>query len=245
MGNEYLAQTLMQGNVEVLGNYKFKKILTFCPHCYNTLKNEYSQFEGNYEVVHHTEFLNELLQAGKLPMPKGLNGNGRVTYHDSCYLGRYNDIYEQPRKLLEAIPGANVVEMDRILRKSFCCGAGGGRMWLEEDTGDRINEMRAAAAIETGASTIGTACPYCLTMFEDGVKAKGEEERVQVSDIAELIAKDDHIIKGVEQLLKSLSKNNIRIAICSGASAEDINVMLKGSNLKKYFEVIWCHMMTL
>ena len=190
MGNEYLAQTLMQGNVEVLGNYKFKKILTFCPHCYNTLKNEYAQFEGNYEVVHHTEFLNDLLQAGKLPMPKGLNGNGKVTYHDSCYLGRYNDIYEQPRKLLEAIPGANVVEMDRILRKSFCCGAGGGRMWLEEDTGERINEKRTESVLKTGAGTVGVACPYCLTMFEDGVKAKGEEENIQIMDIAELIAKD-------------------------------------------------------
>jgi len=190
MGNEYLAQTLIQGNVEAMANYKFKKILVNCPHGYNTLKNEYPQFGGDYEVVHHTEFLLELLRAGKLPMPKGLNGNGRVCYHDSCYLGRYNEIYDEPRELLSAIPGATVVEMDRIRGKSFCCGAGGGRMWMEETVGVRINEKRAEGAIQTGAKTIGVACPFCLTMFEDGMKAKGEEENIQVADIAELIAAD-------------------------------------------------------
>jgi len=189
MGNEYLAQTLMSGNVEVLGNYKFKRIVTGCPHCFNTLKDEYPQFGGNYEVIHHTQFIAELLAAGRLPKPKALDGNGKITYHDSCYLGRYHDIYEEPRQALQAVPGAQLVEMDRHHGKSFCCGAGGGRMWLEETVGERINEMRAAAAIETGAGTIGVACPYCLTMFEDGVKAKGEEERVQVVDLSELIAK--------------------------------------------------------
>jgi Fe-S oxidoreductase len=189
MGNEYLAQTLMSGNVEVLGNYKFKRIVTACPHCFNTLKDEYPQFGGNYEVIHHTQFIAELLASGRIPQPAALNGNGKLTYHDSCYLGRYHDIYDEPRKAFQAIPGAELVEMDRNHGKSFCCGAGGGRMWLEEMVGDRINEMRAAAAIETGAQTIGTACPYCLTMFEDGVKAKGEEEKVQVVDLAELIAK--------------------------------------------------------
>ncbi len=190
MGNEYLGQTLVQGNVEVLANYKFNKIVTACPHCFNTLKDEYPQFDGNYEVVHHTQLIAELLAAGKLPTPAGLNGSGTITYHDSCYLGRYHDIYEEPRKTIQAIPGAKFVEMDRHHMKSFCCGAGGGRMWLEETVGERINEKRAEAAIKTGAKTIGTACPFCLTMFEDGVKAKGEEENVQVMDLAELIAKE-------------------------------------------------------
>jgi Fe-S oxidoreductase len=190
MGNEYLAQTLISGNVEVMGNYKFKKIVVTCPHGYNTLKNEYPQFGGKYEVVHHTEFLLELLRAGKLPLPKGLNGNGVVTYHDSCYLGRYNEVYDPPRELLSAIPGAKLVEMDRIRHKSFCCGAGGGRMWMEETVGERINEKRSEGAIQSGAKTIGVACPFCLTMFEDGMKAKGEEENIRVADIAELIAAD-------------------------------------------------------
>ena len=188
MGNEYLAQTLMSGNVEVMANYKFNRILVTCPHCLNTLKDEYPQFEGNYQVVHHTELLAELLASGKIPEPKGLNGGGPVTYHDSCYLGRYHDIYEAPRKTLQSIPGATLVEMDRTHSKSFCCGAGGGRMWLEETVGERINEKRTEAAIQTGAKTIGTACPYCLTMFEDGVKAKGGEEGIKVVDLAELIA---------------------------------------------------------
>jgi Fe-S oxidoreductase len=190
IGNEYLAQTLMQGNADVMANYKFKRILVACPHGYNTLKNEYPQFGAKYEVVHHTEFLLELLRAGKLPLPKGLNGNGLITYHDSCYLGRYNEIYDAPRELLQAIPGARLVEMDRIRHKSFCCGAGGGRMWMEETVGVRINEKRSESAVRSGAKTIGVACPFCLTMFEDGMKAKGEEENIRVADIAELIAAD-------------------------------------------------------
>jgi len=190
MGNEYLAQTLMQGNVDVMKNYKFNRILALCPHCLNTLRDEYPQFGGNYEVIHHTQLLAQLIQSGRIRTPKALNGGGLVTYHDSCYLGRYHDIYEEPRKVLQAIPGARLVEMDRHHQKSFCCGAGGGRMWLEETVGVRINEKRTEAALQTGAKTIGTACPYCLTMFEDGVKAKvaGEEDKVQVVDLAELIA---------------------------------------------------------
>jgi Fe-S oxidoreductase len=189
MGNEYLAQTLMQGNVDVLKNYKFNKILTLCPHCLNTLKCEYPQFGGNYEVVHHTQFLSDLIRTGRLALRNGGKLKGLITYHDSCYLGRYNDIYDEPRKVLESLPGARLVEMDRIRHKSFCCGAGGGRMWMEETRGVRINEKRTESAIACGASTIGTACPYCLTMFEDGVKAKGAEQKVEVVDVAELIAK--------------------------------------------------------
>jgi Fe-S oxidoreductase len=190
MGNEYLAQTLMQGNVDVMKNYKFNRILTLCPHCLNTLKDEYPQFGGNYKVIHHSQLLADLLQTGRIRTPKGLDGKGPITYHDSCYLGRYHDIYDEPRRVLQSIPGAQLVEMDRHHHKSFCCGAGGGRMWLEETVGVRINEKRTEAAIEAGAKTISTACPYCLTMFEDGAKAKakGEEDKLQVVDLAELIA---------------------------------------------------------
>jgi Fe-S oxidoreductase len=189
MGNEYLAQTLYQGNVEVLKNYKFKKIVTICPHCLNTLKSEYPQFGGNYEVVHHTQLLNALIKSRRISLKNPIDGGGAITYHDSCYLGRYNDIYEEPRETLKAIPGASLVEMDRIRHKSFCCGAGGGRMWMEETRGVRINEKRTESAINAQAAIIGTACPYCLTMFEDGIKAKGKEETIQAVDIAEMIAK--------------------------------------------------------
>jgi Fe-S oxidoreductase len=189
MGNEYLAQTLVQGNVDVLKNYIFKKVLTICPHCYNTLKNEYPQFGLTLDVVHHTQLLNSLIESGRLPLKKTLDGGATITLHDSCYLGRYNEIYDEPREVLRSIPGARLVEMDRIRHKSFCCGAGGGRMWMEELRGVRINEKRTEAALATDASIIGTACPYCLTMFEDGVKAKGKEESIQVVDIAELVCK--------------------------------------------------------
>lgn len=189
MGNEYLAQTLMQGNVDVLKNYKFNRILTLCPHCLNTLKAEYPQFGGTYQVVHHTELLSELIATGRLRLKNASAVQGLITYHDSCYLGRYNEIYDEPRRVLQALPSARLVEMDRIRHKSFCCGAGGGRMWMEETRGVRINEKRSEAALACGASIVGTACPYCLTMFVDGIKAKGAEEKVEVVDIAELVAK--------------------------------------------------------
>lgn len=186
IGNEYLAQILMNGNVEVLNGYGVKKILTTCPHCYNTFKNEYPQFGGNYEVLHHTELLWKLINTGTLELTGTMNG--AITYHDSCYLGRYNDIYDQPREIVRALPGAKLEEMDRRRQKSFCCGAGGGRMWMEETIGQRINEARTEAAIGTNASKIGTACPYCLTMFADGIKAKDKEESMEVRDLAELVA---------------------------------------------------------
>ena len=185
IGNEYLFQTLAQENIEVLKNYKFKKILTACPHCYNTLKNEYPQFGGNFQVVHHSEFLIDLLDKGMLKPARSFDMT--ITYHDSCYLGRYNDIYDAQRRILSAIPGVKLVEMERNKARSICCGAGGGRMWMEEHLGKRINVMRTEEALKVNPNTIGTACPYCLTMLEDGLKAKDMEEAVKTMDLAELL----------------------------------------------------------
>ena len=186
LGNEYLAQTLMQENIETLNNYGVKKIVTGCPHCFNSLKNEYPQFNGNYEVVHHTEFLKQLIDEGKIEL-KDSETKKRVTYHDSCYLGRYNDIFDEPREPLSKIGGIEMLEMDRNRDKGFCCGAGGGRMFLEETEGTRINENRVDEALKTGADTIASACPFCMTMLTDGVKTFEKEENVDVKDIAEII----------------------------------------------------------
>jgi len=187
LGNEYLFQLQAQGNIELFKNYGIKKIVTGCPHCYNTLKYEYPQFGGDFEVVHHTELIANLLQEGKLGTVKG---SGRVvTYHDSCYLGRYNDIYEPPRQILKKIPDVHLVEMVRNRERSFCCGAGGGHLWLEEQKkGQRINEMRTEQAMAVKAEVIATACPYCLQMFEDGIKSMEAEESLKVMDVAELVA---------------------------------------------------------
>ena len=189
LGNEFLFQTLAAENIEVMNGYGVKKIITQCPHCFQTLKHDYPQMGGNYEVVHHTEYLKELLESGRLKLKDGDGlGNVKVTYHDSCYLGRYNDIYKEPRQILKKA-GLNIVEMKRTKGKSFCCGAGGGRMWLEEHGGKRINEMRTDQALETGAEVISTACPFCLTMISDGLKAKEEAaEKVKALDIAEVLA---------------------------------------------------------
>ncbi len=187
IGNEYLYQTLVQANIEVLKNYGVKKILTMCPHCFNTLKNEYPQFGGNYEVMHYTEFLADALTSGKLKLTKPIDK--AVTYHDSCYLGRGNEIYEAPRTILRAIPGLRLVEMERSGVRSFCCGAGGGRMWMEEKIGTRINQMRTEQAVQTKAESVGTACPYCLTMLGDGIKEKGLEESMTSFDLSELVEK--------------------------------------------------------
>ncbi len=187
LGNEYLFQLQAQGNIELFKNYGIKKIVTGCPHCYNTLKYEYPQFGGDFAVVHHTEFIANLLQEGKLGTIKG---NGAVvTYHDSCYLGRYNDIYDSPRRILSNISGIKLVEMVRNRERSFCCGAGGGHLWLEEQkVGQRINEMRTEQAMAVKAEVVTTACPYCLQMFEDGIKTKEAEESLKVMDVAELVA---------------------------------------------------------
>ncbi len=186
LGNEYLAQMLMKENIATLNNYNVKKIITTCPHCFNTLKNEYPQFGGNYEVIHHTTFLLQLLAEGKLKPSNELTSV--VTYHDSCYIGRYNGIYNEPRELLKHVKGIKIVEMKRSYSKGFCCGAGGGRMWMEEHEGKRVNIERTEEALSLSPSTIATACPFCLTMFDDGLKAKEAIEKVKVKDIAEIVS---------------------------------------------------------
>ncbi|KPL03123.1 MAG: hypothetical protein AMJ90_03980 [candidate division Zixibacteria bacterium SM23_73_2] len=186
MGNEYLGQMLIQENIEILKNYGVKKILFACPHGYNTFKNEYPQFGGEYQVYHHTDFILDLIQSGKIKITKKIDEN--ITYHDSCYLGRYNDIYDSPREILKRILEGKIKEMERRREKSFCCGAGGGRMWMEENLGKRINQLRVKQAQETEAKTIASACPYCLTMLSDGIKEIGLEEKLEVNDIAELVA---------------------------------------------------------
>lgn len=187
MGNEYLAQILMQQNIEIFNNYGIKKIVTLCPHCFNTFKNEYHQFGGNYQVYHHTEFLWNLYRQGRLKLKTGIEMT--AAYHDSCYLGRHNHIYDAPRKLLSSIPDTIVVEMERNRERSFCCGAGGGRMWMEETLGKRINHLRVDQISAADASVITTACPYCLTMLEDGIKEKGMETLMTVFDLAEILDK--------------------------------------------------------
>ena len=186
LGNEYLFQMQAEKNIELLKSYNVKKIVTACPHGYNTLKHEYPQFGGEFEVVHHTEFIADLLKQSKLKINQGIGGT--VTYHDACYLGRYNDIFESPRKILSSLPGTTLVEMKQNRKRGFCCGGGGGHMWLEEHEGNRINEVRTEQAIETKARIVATACPFCLQMFEDGIKTKAAEESLKVMDIAELVA---------------------------------------------------------
>jgi Fe-S oxidoreductase/nitrate reductase gamma subunit len=185
IGNEYLFQTMAEANIGIMKGYGVKKILTLCPHCFHTLKNEYGQFGGEFEVIHHVQFLAELISSGKLKLTKRIDKV--ITYHDSCYLGRANQIFEAPRKILKAIPGLKLVEMERHHEQSFCCGAGGGRMWMEEHIGTRINQMRTDHAIATKAEFIGTACPYCLTMLFDGIKEKGKAETMAAFDVSELV----------------------------------------------------------
>jgi len=176
-------------NIQVLNVYSVKKIVTACPHCFNTLKNEYPELGGHYEVIHHAVFLQQLIDEGKIKLQEAGSFKGKkITYHDSCYLGRANNIYEAPRKVLEALD-AELVEMKRCRSNGLCCGAGGAQMFKEEEKGNtRINFERANEALETGATVIAAACPFCNTMMTDGVKNGNKEEEIQVLDIAELIA---------------------------------------------------------
>jgi len=191
MGDEYLFQTMCQSNIEILKSYNVKKIVVSCPHGYNMLKHEYPQFDGNFEVIHHTQLIAELIRSGKLKLDN-LNVNGlkgkRIAYHDSCYLGRYNDIYEEPRDILKAIGGIKKVELAQSRKNSFCCGGGGGHIWMEEDPDKRVNERRVQQIIDAKVDMVATACPYCLTMFEDGIKAKEMEESLSAMDLSELLA---------------------------------------------------------
>jgi len=221
IGNEYLYQMLAQQNIEVLNGYKesakLKKIVTACPHCFNTIKNEYPQFGGNFEVLHHTQLIAQLIEEGKIKTAPEIAAK-KITYHDPCYLGRYNDIYDAPRfilntlgnglKRVESLPavetsasqeavaaadsGSNLqpiefVEMPRNRTSSFCCGGGGGRAWMEEKIGSRVNQTRIQEAADTVAEVVAAGCPFCITMFEDGIKGKGLEDKLKVLDVTELI----------------------------------------------------------
>jgi Fe-S oxidoreductase len=189
VGNEYLAQMLAQQTVETLNSYTFKKIVTACPHCFNAIANEFPQIGGNYEVVHHSQLISQLIAEGRIQLdPESAIARGKVTYHDPCYLGRYNKVFDEPRSVVTALPGAELSEMRRNRNKSFCCGGGGGRMFMEENSGSRINQARVREAIDTGAEMLAAACPFCMTMFEDGIRGVGAEETFKVRDIAELVA---------------------------------------------------------
>lgn len=188
-GNEFLFQMQAMSNIQVLNGYGIKKIVTACPHCFNTIKNEYSELGGNYEVIHHSTFLQQLINDGKIKLEGGGSFKGKkITYHDSCFLGRANNIYEAPRTVLEALD-ADLVEMKRCRTTGLCCGAGGAQMFKDAEKGKKeINVERTEEALSTGATTIAVACPFCMTMMSDGVKSKEREADVKVKDLAELIA---------------------------------------------------------
>jgi Fe-S oxidoreductase len=215
IGNEYLWQMMAQQNIETLNGYGFnvreqqdahamnghargngvagpalkhRTIITACPHCFNTIKNEYPQLGGDYEVVHHTVFIDRLLADEKITLPEGFDQR-KLTYHDPCYIGRYNDIYDEPRRVLTVLNSNGVTEMRRHRNKSFCCGGGGGRAWMEEKTGKRINQTRVNEALDTGAEVLAAACPFCITMFDDGIKGVEAEDKMQIEDIAEIVAR--------------------------------------------------------
>jgi Fe-S oxidoreductase/nitrate reductase gamma subunit len=185
-GNEYIFQMLAMQNVETFNAMGVQKIITQCPHCFNVIKNEYPQLGGNYEVMHHSQLLDDLVQSGRLSLA-GASLDERVTYHDSCYLGRHNDVYLAPRRVVGSLAGIDLVEMPRNGTRGMCCGAGGARMWMEESIGKKVNTERSQEAIATGASRVAVACPFCYVMFDDGVKGEGKDEEVRVQDIAEIL----------------------------------------------------------
>jgi len=188
-GNEFLFQMQAMANIQLLNGYEIKKIVTACPHCFNTIKNEYPELGGNYDVIHHSQFLQELINEGKVVLKGGGEFKGRrITYHDSCFLGRANNVYSAPRAVLEALD-AELVEMKRCKTKGLCCGAGGAQMFKDAEPGNKeINIERTEEALETKADTIAVACPFCMTMMSDGVKNKDKEQEVKVLDLAELVA---------------------------------------------------------
>lgn len=186
IGNEFLFQEIAEKNIKEFEKNEVKKIVTIDPHAYNIFKNEYPDFGFEGEVYHHTQLLYDLVMEGKLKPTKPINE--RLTYHDSCYLGRYNGVYDPPREILLAIPGLELVEMDRSRENGMCCGAGGGLMWTEETTGNRINVARTEQALAVEPTVISSACPYCLTMLSDGTKAKEVEEDISTMDVAEILA---------------------------------------------------------
>ncbi|WP_439482068.1 (Fe-S)-binding protein [Cyclobacterium plantarum] len=193
-GNEFLFQMQAMSNIQVLDGYQVKKIVTACPHCFNTLKNEYPALGGNYEVMHHSQFLQGLINEGKIIMKGGGSFKGKkITFHDSCFLGRANNVYEAPRDVIKALD-MELVEMKRCRSKGLCCGAGGAQMFKEPEKGKKdINIERTEEALKTGAQTVAVGCPFCLTMMADGIKNKEKEKEVNVLDLAELIAKDQNL----------------------------------------------------
>ena len=194
MGNEYLFQILAQQNIETLNRYNVKTVVTTCPHCFNTIKNEYPQLGGNYQVMHYSEFVAQLIEQGKIKPLRMVEAT--VAYHDSCYLGRHNKVYEPPREIAKAIPGVRLVEMERCRDQSFCCGAGGGHMWVEESRGRRVNHVRTDQFLETDAQIVGVSCPFCLQMMEEGIQSRGLQGEKKARDLLELL--DESLAESVE-----------------------------------------------
>lgn len=192
-GNEFLFQMQAMTNIEVLNAYEINKIVTTCPHCFNTLKNEYPELGGNYEVMHHTQFINSLLNEGKITIVGGKFNGKRISFHDPCYLGRANDVYEAPRELIRKLD-VELVEMKRCKSNALCCGAGGAQMFKEPEKGSKdINIERTEDALEVNANVIATGCPFCNTMMTDGIKNKEKENEIEVLDIAELIVNANNL----------------------------------------------------
>jgi Fe-S oxidoreductase len=213
-GNEYIFQMLAMQNIETMNGMGVRKIITQCPHCFNTLLNEYPQLGGTYEVVHHSQFLDELISSGQLDM-SGARLEERVVYHDSCYLGRHNDVYLAPRRVIGSLGGIEVVEAPRSGTKGMCCGAGGARMWMEESIGPKVNDVRARELVETGATRVAVACPFCYIMIDDGVKAAGkEDDEVRVADISM------HVLEALERA-DAEGNDRTRVTGTPFATAED------------------------